>query len=210
MAIHWSSRNAGAASRSIAILFAAGSACFLVAPFPGFADLAGAEVVGIVFFAGSLLFTLAAFFQLGQSRERDRTPAMIVFVGTLLFDVGAFRAMSDAFDDDRSDQLVWSPDPAGSLLFLLAAALAYLAVRGARPRGSAEWRVAVLSLAGSALFCFAAFAAYAVPETGGILDLAPSNWATVLGALCFLAASLLLLPRSRSAANGVLSENHVG
>src|SRR4051794_10466692 len=47
----------------IAWLFAAGSACFLVAPFPGFLQLVGPAADGMVFFAGSLLFTSAAALQ---------------------------------------------------------------------------------------------------------------------------------------------------
>jgi hypothetical protein len=34
-----------------------------------------------------------------------------------------------------------------------------------------------------------------VPSTGSILDLAASNWCTVLGALCFFIGALLVLPR---------------
>src|SRR5262245_45890015 len=46
--------------RSIAVGFAVGSACFLVGPFPGFLQLVGPGVVGVVFFVGSVFFTLAA------------------------------------------------------------------------------------------------------------------------------------------------------
>ena len=42
----------------IAVLFAAGSACFLVAPFPAFLRLVGPQADGAVFFVGSLLLTI--------------------------------------------------------------------------------------------------------------------------------------------------------
>ena len=42
------------------MLFAIGSACFLVGPFPGFVERVGSRVDGIVFFVGSIFFTTAA------------------------------------------------------------------------------------------------------------------------------------------------------
>jgi hypothetical protein len=48
------------ATRWIGVLFAIGSACFLVAPLPGFVELVGSEVDAAVFFAGSVFFTSAA------------------------------------------------------------------------------------------------------------------------------------------------------
>ena len=54
--------------------FAVGSACFLVAPFPGFVDLVGAEADAIVFFVGSLFFTAAALGQALQSTEPTACP----------------------------------------------------------------------------------------------------------------------------------------
>ncbi len=52
-----------AATRWIGVLFAIGSACFLVGPFPGFVELVGSEVDAAVFFAGSLFFTLQHCFR---------------------------------------------------------------------------------------------------------------------------------------------------
>jgi len=47
----------------IGVLFAVGSACFAVAPFPGFGELVGSAVDGLVFFVGSIFFTSAATLQ---------------------------------------------------------------------------------------------------------------------------------------------------
>ena len=47
----------------IAILFAIGSTCFLVGPFPGYAALVGAEADALTFFVGSIFFTTAALLQ---------------------------------------------------------------------------------------------------------------------------------------------------
>jgi hypothetical protein len=37
-------------------------------------------------------------------------------------------------------------------------------------------------------------ASYAVPSSGSVLDLAAANWTTALGAACFFAGALMLLP----------------
>src|SRR5206468_3494466 len=46
-------------ARWMALFFAAGSLCFLVGPFPGYADLVGDRADSITFFVGSILFTAA-------------------------------------------------------------------------------------------------------------------------------------------------------
>ena len=57
----------------IGVLFAIGSACFFVGPFPGFIDLVGSSADGVVFFVGSLFFTCAALLQLRMRlRALDR------------------------------------------------------------------------------------------------------------------------------------------
>ena len=53
----------GHASWWIGVLFAIGSVCFLLGPFPGFAGLVGSAADGAVFFVGSVFFTSAALLQ---------------------------------------------------------------------------------------------------------------------------------------------------
>ena len=43
--------------RWMALCFALGSACFLIGPFPGYAELVGDSADAITFFVGSILFT---------------------------------------------------------------------------------------------------------------------------------------------------------
>ena len=62
------------ASWWIAVLFIAGSACFLVAPIPAFLQLVGPAVDGAVFFVGSLLFTSAAALQWLETVNANRGP----------------------------------------------------------------------------------------------------------------------------------------
>lgn len=60
----------------IAVLFAIGSVCFVVGPFPGYVQLVGSGADGITFFVGSLFFISAALLQALSSE--DRGPATIV------------------------------------------------------------------------------------------------------------------------------------
>ena len=199
MPIHWRVRRADdrAAIRRIGVLFAIGSTCFLIGPFPGFVDLVGAVADAAVFFAGSIFFTSAAFLQFRQSSGRDRVATAIQLVGTVYFNVSTFRSLLDSIDDSAVDRLIWRPDAIGSVLFLISGVLAFLAVRHERTADRREWRIAAINLLGCVLFGVSAVASYVVPETGDVLDLAAANWSTGLGALCFLIGSLLLLPHRR-------------
>jgi hypothetical protein len=185
----------------MAVLFAGGSACFVVASLPGFVQLVGSEVVGVVYFVGSLQFTAAAAIQwLGTIRRLglDWWSSGIQFVGTLLFNRNTYNAMQAGLDANSYDRLVWTPDVLGSICFLIASYLAYAQARGGFVRRPGRDRVSVmatLNLAGSVAFGIAAIAAYWVPTSGSVLDLAAANGFTALGGLCFLVGALLLLPR---------------
>lgn len=119
--------------RWIAIGFAVGSACFIVGPFPGFVQLVGAGADGVVFFAGSIFFTLAALLEVRESTLRlgrwaadpSWWSAAIQFAGTLLFNLSTFAAMQDGLSTGQANRLVWAPDVFGSAAFLISGGLAY-------------------------------------------------------------------------------------
>jgi hypothetical protein len=210
------------ASWWIGTLFAVGSSCFLIAPFPGFVELVGSGVDGMVFFVGSVFFTSAATLQCLETFNADRGPgggghrqrlrllafeprridwwsSVLQFVGTLLFNVNTFRAMQTGLEQPSYDRLVWRPDAVGSACFLVSGYLAYVEVCGGlacRPRRGPEWRIAAVNLAGCVAFGISAVGSYVVPATGDVVDLAVANAFTALGALCFLAGAVLLLPES--------------
>jgi hypothetical protein len=210
----------------IGVLFAVGSSCFLIAPFPGFVELVGSGVDGMVFFVGSVFFTSAAMLQCLETFNADRGPggghqrrfrllafeprridwwsSVIQLVGTLLFNRDTFRAMQTGLEQPSYDQLVWRPDALGSACFLVSGYLAYVEVCGGlacRPRRGLEWLIAAVNLAGCVAFGISAVASYVVPATGGVVDLAAANAFTALGALCFLVGAVLLLPESATAAS---------
>ncbi len=200
--------------RWIAIGFAIGSACFFVGPFPGFVQVVGQGADSVVFFAGSIFFTLAAGLEvreatlrLGRRWTGDPSwwSAAVQFIGTLLFNLSTFDAMQTGLTTQQENRLVWAPDLFGSAAFLASGLLAYgvttgphLLPRRLRPAERDDaWVMAAINLCGCVLFGVAAIASYVVPSTGSVLALAPANWSTALGGLCFFIGSVLLFRRAR-------------
>jgi hypothetical protein len=202
----------------IGVLFAFGSTCFLVGPFPGFVELVGAVVDALVFFVGSIFFTTAAALQWlqtvnanpGSTRRRagfriasfeprrlDWWSSGVQFVGTLFFNVDTFRALQQGLDAQAYDRLVWTPDAVGSACFLASGYLAYVAVSGhlLRPPRvrTPDWNIAAVNLVGCIAFGISAVAAFWVPSEGSVVDLAAANAFTAFGGLCFLIGAILLL-----------------
>jgi hypothetical protein len=198
----WAPRRA---SWWIGVLFAVGSTCFLVAPFPGFEQLVGSGAVGVVFFVGSIFFTSAAVLQFLQAEPRrsDWWAALIQLAGTVFFNVNTFNAMKTGLDVHQTNRLGWAPDVFGCACFLVASYLAYVEVGGHGVRQqtrTTDWWIAAVNLAGSVAFGISAIASFVVPKTGSILDLGAANFTTALGALGFLIGALLLLRESGSPA----------
>lgn len=208
----------GFASWWIGVLFAIGSLCFFLGPFPGFLGLVGAGADGIVFFAGSIFFTSAALLQYLEAASADEGPgqqrasirilsfepmridwlsSVIQLAGTIFFNISTFEALKTGLAATQADKLVWAPDAFGSICFLASGILAYLEVRGGfslRREPTLEWRIGAINLLGCALFGASAIASFIVPASGSIADLAAANVTTSAGALCFLIGAILLLP----------------
>jgi hypothetical protein len=185
----------------LAVLFAAGSMCFLVGPLPVFLNAVGPRIDAVVFFVGSLLFTSAATLQWRESsraKERglDWWSSTVQLAGTLFFNATTFRALSISTDSSSYDQVVWRPDAFGSVCFLVSGLLAYALVAGGlmrRPPRTKDSAIATVNLFGCIAFGLAALGAYVLPASGSEVSAAIGNGATALGALAFLVGSLLLL-----------------
>jgi hypothetical protein len=156
-----------------------------------------------VFFVGSIFFTSAAALQLAQSvvarppRLLDWSSSAVQLAGTVFFNLSTFHALETGLNATEYDHLVWAPDAAGSICFLVAGYLAYASVCGrflCRPRRAYAWWIAAVNLLGCIAFGISAIASYVIPATGSTLDLARANAFTALGALCFLIGAVLLLP----------------
>jgi hypothetical protein len=186
----------------MALAFAVGSTCFLVGPFPGYADLVGGTAVAVTFFVGSLFFTTGGALQtwLATPQRRDYGAgraawwtATVQLAGTLFFNITTFMALQTAVSSAQYDRLVWRPDALGSLCFLVSGLIAYAASRrrhGLPVRGGPGWWQPAVNLLGCVLFGISAIAGYVVPSVGSVLDLAAANWTTAAGAACFLACAI--------------------
>jgi hypothetical protein len=188
--------------RWMAICFALGSTCFLIGPFPGYANLVGDTADAVTFFVGSVLFTIGGGLQSWLAWPDRRQSgggragwfsAAIQSAGTLFFNVTTYQALHTATASPEYNKLVWRPDWRGSVCFLVSGAIAYRASprHGWLPaRGSAGWWQPAVNLLGCIFFGISAVAGYVVPSTGSMIDQAASNWNTVLGAACFLACAV--------------------
>jgi hypothetical protein len=116
------------------------------------------------------------------------------------FNVTTFAALLDV-PPAQVDRVIWRPDAIGSVCFLVASVIAFAEAGHRwwswRPR-ERDWQITALNLLGSVFFGFSAVGAYALPS-GDLLDAAWANGGTFLGAVCFLVASILMLPEGRTA-----------
>jgi hypothetical protein len=188
--------------RWMASSFAAGSACFLVGPFPGYAEIVGGPADAVTFFVGSIFFTVGGALQSLQAFGGRHDPgagraawraAWIQSAGTLFFNISTFLALDTAVSNPDYNRLVWRPDAFGSVCFLVSGWIAYRASRrrGWLPeRGYRGWWQPAVNVLGCVFFGISAVAGYVVPSEGSVVDLAAANWNTGLGAACFLACAL--------------------
>lgn len=182
----------------MAVSFGLGSTCFLVGPFPGYAQLVGERADSLTFFVGSIFFTLGGGLQSWLAFHGRHDPgagraawwtAIVQSAGTLFFNVSTFHAVNTAFSNPEYNRLVWRPDAFGSVCFLVSGAIAYRA-------SERHWWQPAVNLLGCIFFGISAIAGYVVPSSGSVLDLAAANWNTSLGAACFLACAAGTLRQS--------------
>jgi hypothetical protein len=187
-------------------LFAIGSSLFAIATMPGLSAIAGAGLVNLLCFIGSWFFTTAGWMQLvlsGPALRIGWLSAATQFAGTILFNISTGASLwAHAVRPER--RLVWAPDATGSLAFLVSGALGIVAVTavvGIVELKSRDWQAEWINLIGCVAFGVSALGAF-VTESGVTEDALLANLGTFIGALCFLAAALLVLPREPSASDG--------
>lgn len=190
--------------------FMIGSFLFALGSAPGFGSWAGASASNICYFVGAWFFTSAALIQLLRSGDittevsygsgtmvrAEWLAAATQFVGTLMFNVSTTAAL-DAHSIPSQRHLVWSPDAGGSVFFLISGFLLVVAFTHTdtfwKP-SSADWWSTQVNLLGCIAFGVSAVGAY-ITTSGVTVDTAIANWGTFIGALCFLIASAVVLPR---------------
>src|SRR4051794_38573547 len=182
-------------SRWMALLFAVGSLCFLIGPFPGYAELVGPGADAVTFFVGSIFFTGGGALQLRLSLGGPRAEIWVAAVqsaGTLFFNVTTFAAMHTALTNPEYDRLVWRPDAFGSICFLISGAIGYAASQrqGWLPaRSGPGWWQPGVNLLGCIFFGIAAVAGYVVGSSPSPGNQAAANLHTA-------ARAARLLPRA--------------
>ena len=218
----------------IAVLFAVGSLLFVLGAVPGYASGVGTRWDAATFFAGSLFFTSAGYlayreavdagpqapaaaqrrrFFVFQPRRIDWWATALQFAGTLYFNVSTGNALRVDLTATAANQHVWRPDAVGSACFLAASLLAWVEVchgwTAWRPR-SWSWWITLANLIGSIAFGVSAIAGYISPATGQVHNAERSNLGTLVGALCFLAGALLLLPeRTEGARSSAVGDDFI-
>ncbi|MGV9796112.1 hypothetical protein [Gordonia sp. NPDC003422] len=192
--------------------FIIGSALFVLGSVPKLGETLGVDAINICYFVGAWFFTTGGFIQLHLSGPRstdgpDGRPTLRVdwltaatqFVGTLAFNVSTTFALT-ADTVTEIQRRVWTPDAGGSVLFLASGVCAVVGYRGPHrlwaPRVR-EWWSIMINLAGCIAFGVSAVAAFVTPY-GVTVDAVLATSATLVGALCFLVASAIMLGPSRS------------
>ena len=210
--------------------FSIGAFLFLLGAILALAPAAargfGLESAGVnrTYFAGSIFFTAAAFAQLHQAAnapppgetagagrraifgwhpgDAGWLACALQFVGTLAFNLSTWDATVPNLGRIEQDLVIWAPDFAGSVLFLVSGWLAFIETCHAhwawRPH-SLSWDITAINLLGCIAFMVSAVFGY-VPRPGAAFDPAIlSTGFTALGALGFLIGGILLLPEDAGA-----------
>ena len=185
-------------------LFAIGSTFFAVATVPGMSAIAGAGLPNALCFIGSWFFTTAGWMQLVLARPAlgvGWCSAATQFAGTILFNISTGSALwAHAVRPER--RLVWTPDMLGSVAFLVSGVLGIVAVTavvGLIELKARDWQAEWINMIGCVAFGVSALGAW-VTESGVTEDALLANVGTFVGAVCFLIAALLLLPRDAQSA----------
>ncbi len=202
--------------------FAIGSLLFALGALPGYLGVVGVTADNLTYFLGSIFFTIAGFTQLrltGRWQKGgwasadawdDWWSAAIQFVGTLAFNVSTLLALLGTIDPGLFEHMGWRPDFVGSICFMVAS---ILAVRATTHRESLwdpearNWWTTWLNMAGSIAFMISAIFAWINPSTGEPLNTDWVNLGTLIGAICFFWAAILLKPEADRSPDPVLNGN---
>ena len=203
----------------IGVLFAIGSICFALGSFPPYATGVGTNPDDLTFFIGSIFFTTASFMVYYETAPRLRRSAWrhapVCGRSSGCSTIGSTGGRPSSSSRARcgstgppsaalvvglgassSHHPVWRPDALGSVCFLVSSWLSWAEeCHGPfawRP-SSLSWWITTLNLTGSVAFGVSAIASYVKPN-GQFVSLALTNLGTFVGALCFLAGGVLLLP----------------
>lgn len=190
--------------------FMVGSAFFALGSAPGLSEALGTAGSNLLFFIGAWFFTAAGLIQLflsgaiavpvsyapGRMVRAEWLTAATQSFGTLMFNVSTTSALY-ARSVAAQDRFVWSPDAGGSVAFLLSGFLAFVAyTRVAKlwDMGRKAWWSVLVNFIGCVAFGISAVGSFVLPN-GDAMNSSFANNGTFIGAICFLLASLIVLPQ---------------
>ena len=166
------------------------------------------RTANIIFAAGAVFFTFAAFVQLISSAgslpdgpqvirravvDPDIVSAVIQFIGTLFFNVMTIRSVVLPMSEYEA---VWRPDVYGSLCFLVSSWIAWHPIARLRRHDLIMDRSRVIlwaNMLGSIFFGISAWGSKLILP-GTFENSLWANLGTLLGAIGFLVAAVLLWP----------------
>lgn len=189
--------------------FMIGSAFFALGSAPGLSEALGSNGSNLLFFVGAWFFTAAGLIQLflsgavsvsvsyapGRMVRAEWLAAATQSFGTIMFNVSTASALH-ARSVTAQERFVWNPDAGGSVAFLVSGVLAFVAYAHVARRwdlGRRAWWSVFINFVGCVAFAASAVGAYILPN-GGAFNGSLANNGTFIGALCFLLASLIVLP----------------
>jgi hypothetical protein len=213
--------------------FAIGSLLFMLGAIlsvlpVGWAIVPSVGAINLIFFSGSVPFTIAGYlqhFQAANAPEFDldsgtatprgrvsflgwhpRDPGWIStfaqFIGTVAFNFNTFDAIHAPAGWVAQDMVIWAPGLIGSILFLVSGYLAFIETCHAywawRPR-SLDWWIVFVNLLGCVFFMTAGILAYVPQGSDPIWIVATANIHLALGAFGFLVGAVLMMVESARA-----------
>ena len=213
-------------SNIIATLFIVGSFCFTIASF--FALFISQEFVlksvPLIYFIGSIFFTLASYLQYLQVINADVTniehtslkrrkwiwfayrknnlgflSSSIQLIGTVLFNINTYDGMLTYTSYIREEFLISIPNMIGSICFLLASFFAWLEVyydKKMRTFVSVLWWIIWLNILGSVFFQISALYGFSFSAHDSETQRL-SIYFTMFGGFAFFLASYLLIPEAK-------------
>ncbi|NJQ08148.1 hypothetical protein [Streptomyces lonarensis] len=198
-------------NRAVAVCFVLGSGFFVLGAVLAELTAAGVVRCALVYLTGGVLFAVGAWggflgcvnypgpasgarhwrWWAYRPMRIDWCSALLLLGGAWVFCVNLVDSLMRGLSAQQTDRLVWAPDMIGCTLFLVSGQLAVHQVRrAARPARGPAWWTAVINQAGAVLFMVAALADYTRDATGSPVNVHIANWATLGGAVCFLAGGV--------------------
>ncbi|WP_121067499.1 hypothetical protein [Chachezhania antarctica] len=180
--------------------------------------------IAIIFFMGSIPFTIAGFLQNFQAANAgdfsSSSPArpdrisivgwetnslgwistFAQFLGTIAFNFNTFDAIDPVSGWYQQDLTIWLPGFIGSVLFLVSGYLAFMETSHGywswKP-GDLDWKIVFINLLGCIFFMIAGIVSFIPKGTDPEWLINLANVHLWLGAFCFLTGALLMMRESR-------------